>query len=245
MYSEHALKSDRTRAGTADPRACSHNGLVVTPFSEIVSLCRRLEANRGRLEKRRLVAEFLRGVACDEVEHAVAFLTGRPFPASDPRVLSVRGLPAAPAPAPAAGEPLAIRDVAEAFAAVAEASGAGARRIRDERLTALAARARDDERAVLARIIGGEMRTGASDGIVLEAIAEAASVEVAAVRRAALFLGDLSVVAALARRGGAEALRPAPADAGGDRHRLRRGPDGSQRADGRRVQVRWRAGADP
>jgi DNA ligase-1 len=96
--------------------------------------------------------------------------------------------------------------VAEAFAAVAETSGPGARRIRDERLATLAARAGDDERAVLARIIGGEMRTGASDGIVLEAIAEAAAVDVAAVRRAALFLGDLSVVAALALRAGAGAL---------------------------------------
>jgi DNA ligase 1 len=176
----------------------------VTPFSHLVALCRQLEANRRRLEKRRLVAEFLRGVAPDEVEHSVAFLIGRPFSASDARVLSVRGLPAVTAPA--SGDPLAIRDVAEAFAAVAEASGPGSRRIREERLAALVARAQDDERAVLARIVGGEMRTGAADGIMLEAIADAAGVDVAAVRRAALFLGDLSAVAALARRGGAEAL---------------------------------------
>src|SRR5262245_34088614 len=78
------------RPGTRAAR--THNGSM-TPFSEVVSLCRRLEANRGRLEKRRLVAEFLRQVRPDEIEHAVAFLTGRPFPASDPRVLSVRGLP--------------------------------------------------------------------------------------------------------------------------------------------------------
>ena len=59
---------------------------------------------------------------------------------------------------------------------------------------------------MLWRIITGEMRTGVSDGLVLEAIAAAAGVEVAAVRRAALFLGDLSAVATLARTGGAEAL---------------------------------------
>ena len=50
------------------------------------------------------------------------------------------------------------------------------------------------------------MRTGVSDGLVLEAIAAAAGADLAAVRRAALFLGDLSAVAALARRGGAAAL---------------------------------------
>ena len=50
------------------------------------------------------------------------------------------------------------------------------------------------------------MRTGVSDGLVLEAIAAAAGADLAAVRRAALFLGDLSAVAALARRAGAAAL---------------------------------------
>jgi DNA ligase-1 len=179
---------------------------VATSFSEIVSLCQRLESHRGRLDKRRLLAEFLRGIAPEEVEHAVAFLVGRPFPASDPRVLSVRGLPVATAAAPLA--PLSVLDVAEAFASVAEASGAGARRIREERLAALVARVSADERLVLARIVGGEMRTGASEGIVLEAIAEAAHVETAAVRRAALFLGDLSAVAVLALRGGAPEWRP-------------------------------------
>jgi DNA ligase-1 len=175
----------------------------VTPLADLVSLCRQLEASPARIDKRRLVAAFLRRVAPEDVEHAVAFLTGRPFPASDPRVLSARGLPPA---GPPAGEPLAIRDVVEAFAAVAAAAGAGSRRVREERLAALAARAREDERVLLARIIGGEMRTGVSDGTALEAIAEAAGADLGLVRRAALFLGDLSAVAALARTGGAEAL---------------------------------------
>ena len=50
------------------------------------------------------------------------------------------------------------------------------------------------------------MRTGVSDGLVLEAIGRAAGADPATVRRAALFLGDLSAVATLARAGGAEAL---------------------------------------
>jgi DNA ligase-1 len=50
------------------------------------------------------------------------------------------------------------------------------------------------------------MRTGVSDGLVLEAIARAAAVPVAAARRAALLLSDLSTVADLALRGGAAAL---------------------------------------
>jgi DNA ligase-1 len=180
----------------------------VTLFADLAALCQRLETCRGRLEKRRLAAEFLSGVADDEVVTAVAFLTGRPFPSSDPRVLSVRGLPAA-SHVPAA--PLTLGDVAEAFASVAEAGGAGSRRTREERLAALAARAAPLEREILTRIIAGEMRTGLSDGLVLEAIAEAAGAEIAAVRRAALFLGDLSAVASLARAGGPAALAQATA----------------------------------
>ena len=176
----------------------------MTPFGELVSLCRRLADSRGRLEKRRLLAEFLRGLDPAEIESAVAFLTGRAFPASDRRVLSVRGLPAAQ-PVPSS-PPLTIADVAAAFGAVADVAGPGARRLREGQLSSLIERASADEREILGRIVEGEMRTGASEGIVLEAIAEAAGADAELVRRAVLFLGDLSAVAALARRGSAEAL---------------------------------------
>jgi DNA ligase 1 len=176
----------------------------VTPFREFAELGRRLEGSPGRLEKRRLVAEFLRRVGPDEVGLAVAFLTARPFPTSDPRVLGVRGLPRIETSPDAT--PLALADVGDAFAEVAAAAGVGSRRARETRLADLARRASADEREFLDRIIGGELRTGVSHGLVLEAIALAADADIAAVRRAALFLGDLSAVAELARAGGAAAL---------------------------------------
>jgi DNA ligase-1 len=176
----------------------------VTAFADFGALGRRLEATPGRLDKRRLVADFLRAIEPDEVGLAVAFLTGRPFPTSDPRVLGVRGLPR-DVPA-AAGSTLTLGDVGAAFAAVAEAAGAGSRRARETRLMELAARATAEEREFLGRIIGGELRTGVSEGLVLEAIAAAAEAGPDVVRRAALFLGDLSAVATLARAGGGAAL---------------------------------------
>jgi DNA ligase 1 len=176
----------------------------MTRLADLVTLCRALEQTPGRLEKRRLVADFLRAVDADEVATAVAYLTGRAFPASEARVLGVRGLTVA---GPAASAPsLTLSDVADAFSAVADSTGAGSRRVREERLARLAAHATDAERTTLGRVITGEMRTGVSDGLVLEAIGAAAGAEPAAVRRAALFLGDLSAVAALARAGGAAAL---------------------------------------
>jgi DNA ligase-1 len=176
----------------------------VTPFAEFAALCRRLESTRSRLEKLREVADFLARLDPDEITAAVPFLIGRPFPTSDPRVLGMRGMPRGVAPA--ATSSLTLMDVGRTFGVVAEAVGSGSRRAREDALTELAARATDVEQAILARIVGGEMRTGVSDGLVLEAIGLAVGAEPTAMRRAALFLGDLSAVAALARRGGPMAL---------------------------------------
>ena len=176
----------------------------MTAFADFAALGRRLEAAPGRLDKRGLVAEFLGVVEPDEVVLAVAFLTGHPLPTADARVLGVRGLPRGVPPA--AAPTLTLRDVGAVFAAVAEAVGSGSRRARQSLLAELASRATVEEREFLARIIGGELRTGVSDGLVLEAIAAAAGARQDAVRRAALLLGDLGAVAALARAGGAAAL---------------------------------------
>src|SRR5262245_55815218 len=173
-------------------------------FSRFVELCQRLRVTPGRLDKLALLADYLRSLPADAIETAVAFLTARAFPSSDPRVLGVRGLPAVAGDA--VGLPLTLADVAAAFAAGADASGAGSRRNRDELLRALAVRASPEERRILQHIIGGEMRMGVSDGLVLEAIGRAFSAPLETVRRAALLLGDLSEVATLAAQGGAAAL---------------------------------------
>jgi DNA ligase-1 len=120
----------------------------------------------------------------------------------------MRWLPSADATT--AGPPLSFADIAAAFAEVAETHGQGARQSKERLVRQLLARASQAEREILARIVGGEMRTGVSDGLVLEAIAQVAGVDVASVRRAALRLGDLSAVAARAATGGAAALAAAP-----------------------------------
>jgi DNA ligase 1 len=176
-------------------------------LSDLAELRARVAASGGRLEKRRLVAEYLRALQPDDLVRAVTYLSGRAFPASDPRVLNVRGLPASARGGAAAA--LTLADVAQAFAEVAEAAGSGARRVREGRLAGLVARASEAERDLLQRIVYGEMRMGLSEGLVLEAIAEAAGAPPAAVRRAALVTGDLTAVAALALGQGADALAAA------------------------------------
>ena len=109
-------------------------------LARLADLCQRLRASPGRLQKLALLADYLRALPSDAVATAVAFLTGRAFPQSDPRVLGVRWLPPVVRDG-GGGGPLTLADVAAAFAEIAEAGGAGARRLRDERLRALAARA--------------------------------------------------------------------------------------------------------
>ncbi len=177
-------------------------------LSGLAELRAQVTATSGRLEKRRLVAEYLRELTPEDLPRAVTFLSGRAFPASDARVLNVRRLPA-PASIASAFPPLTLADVAEGFGGVADAGGPGARRLRESRLQELAERTSPTERDLLQRIIYGEMRMGLSEGLVLEAIAEAAGVAPAAVRRAALVTGDVTTVATLALVEGAEALAAA------------------------------------
>ena len=59
----------------------------------------------------------------------------------------------------------------------------------------------------LMRIIFGEMRIGAVEGVVLDAIAEATSINPESVRRANMLLGNLAQVAELALTKGAQAVK--------------------------------------
>src|SRR5206468_10426928 len=91
--------------------------------------------------------------------------------------------------------PLKIKDVAEGFAQIAEASGKGSREQKYTRLRELVEMASTHERPILFRLLHNELRIGLHDGLIQEAIARASASELKAVRRAALFLSDLAEVA--------------------------------------------------
>jgi DNA ligase-1 len=182
-------------------------------LAELAGLASALAATRSRLAKRDLAAAFLRRLASGEVADAVAFLTGRPFPASDDRVLDVswatlRRMITDLPPAPESFD-LELADVAAAFARVAAAAGPGSRAEKAAPLRALFTRATPAERELLTRLIHGEMRIGLHEGLVQEAIAAAAGVQPGLVRRAMLARADPAAVARLALEGGEAALRAA------------------------------------
>src|SRR5258705_4621154 len=103
-------------------------------LSELTALRTRVAASPGRLEKRRLVADYLRALSPEDLGLAVTYLSGRAFAVSDPRVLNVRGLPTTTAPSDPspAGErgQLTLAEAAQAVGAVAYAAGPRGRKLR-------------------------------------------------------------------------------------------------------------------
>ena len=99
-----------------------------------------------------------------------------------------------------------MAEVDAALDAVSRLSGSGSVAARRAALTALLARATESEQAFLRALILGDLRQGALAAVVGDAVAKAADVPVAAVRRALMLRGDLGAVAAAALGDGADAL---------------------------------------
>jgi DNA ligase-1 len=180
-------------------------------FSEFAALCYELERTPGRLAKVAAAANYLARLTPGELRPAVAFLSGRPFPVSDPRTLDIgAGAFYRVAEVPQADTSvlpsLKIADVADAFARIAEASGKGSREQKHARLRELVEMTNAEERPILLRLLHSELRIGLHDGLLQEAIARASGSDLTSVRRAALFLSDLAEVAAVALADGPAGL---------------------------------------
>jgi DNA ligase-1 len=181
-------------------------------FAEFGALCYELERTPSRLVKIASASEYLRRLEADEIRSGVAFLSGRPFPVSDPRLLEIGGralfeVSEIPDVERSPAAPLTLKDVAEHFAAIAEATGKGSRREKYARLKELIERANPQERPILFRILDNQLRIGLHDGLIQEAIARASGSDLKTVRRAALFLSDLAEVASIALTEGVAGLQ--------------------------------------
>ncbi len=206
-----------------------------------------------RGEKVAAVADALRRADPDEVSVVVAYLAGE----LRQRRTGVGWASLRDLPAPAAEPGLGVSEVDDLLDEVAALGGPGSQRERAGRVTALFARATEPEQAMLRGLLTGELRQGALEGVMVAAVAVAAEVPQAEVRRAVMLRGDLGPVAEAALDGGAEALarfrlqvgrpiRPmlasTAADVGDALHRLGEAAV-EWKLDGVRVQVH-RSGAD-
>src|SRR4029077_19787328 len=93
-----------------------------------------------------------------------------------------------------------------AFAGIGQVSGPGAQAERRRLLAALWRRTTESERSFLVQLLAGELRQGALEGVMVEAVAQAAEVPAAEVRRALMLGGSLPAVARAALCGSADPL---------------------------------------
>lgn len=157
---------------------------------------------RGRNAKRDLIAELLRSSGGDEVGLVAAWLGG----SLRQRRTGVGWRSLSELPEAADVPSLSVLGVDETLSALEDDSGPGSQGRRRERLAGLMGAATADEQWFLRRLLTGELRQGALDGVVLDAIAVAADVPAATVRRAAMLGGSAAAVAVAAREGGEAAL---------------------------------------
>lgn len=102
---------------------------------------------------------------------------------------------------------LSLMAVQAALDEIAAAEGEGARSRKEALIKQLLSACSPLEAKILTRIVLGETRHGVKEGLLLDAIAKAAGVKAADVRRASMFLGDMGQTAQIAIQSGLEGLR--------------------------------------
>jgi len=173
-------------------------------LSDIVSTSRSVSETSARSDKIRRLAACLRRAEPDDLETAVALLSGAP---RQGRIgLGPATLRAAVPPAAAPAPELTLAEIDAAFDRIARTSGAGSATDRTRQMSQLLARATQDEQDFLLRAVLGELRQGAVEGLMVEAVAQAAGVSIEEIRRARMVCGDLAAVAAVALREGRQGL---------------------------------------
>ncbi len=174
-------------------------------LADLVDTSRSVSEVSGRLEKVRFLASLLTQSSPEEIEIAVAFLSGS---IRQSRIgVGYAALQAAmPETAPESPS-LELVEVDATLTRIASVgAGKGSTGERQRLLRELLARATHEEQSFLFRLVTGELRQGAVEGLMLEAVAKAAGVPAESVRRARMMAGDVSVVAKAALSGDAVQL---------------------------------------
>jgi DNA ligase-1 len=172
-------------------------------LADLVEVSEAVAETRARSAKVALLAETLRRLEPEETQVAVSFLTGKP---RQDRLgagwATVYGIEVEPASEPSL-DVLAVDAVLEGLAATA---GPGSKQRRETLLRELFTAATADEQSFLRGLILRNLRQGALEGVMAEAVASALRVPADRVRRASMLEGDLVAVASRALAEGPDSL---------------------------------------
>jgi DNA ligase-1 len=172
-------------------------------FADVVAASATVAATRSRTAKAAAIADLLGRADGDDVRAATAWLAGETLQGRlGVGWRTLTRLAHDPADSPR----LTVPDVDRALSELAGTTGTGSAARREAVLERLSTAATADEQRFLVRLLTGELRQGALEGVVLDAIATAAGVPAPTVRRAFMLSGSLPDTAATALGGGTEAL---------------------------------------
>src|SRR5699024_5189259 len=206
-----AARTARPAPRTPAQRAWTPRGLrrnsrggtaMAMRLAEVVATSAEVAGTRSRTAKVAALAEALRRCEVEETATVATYLAG----ALVQRRTGLGWRSLQDLPAPAEEPSLTVAEVDSTVARLAALSGPGSQTARRAAVQELFARATAAEQTWLRGAITGEVRQGASEALVQEAVAAAAQVPVAQVRRATMLAGATAPVAAAARAGRTPAL---------------------------------------
>ena len=179
-------------------------------LAEVVEASARVAATPARTAKIAALADLLRRLAPDEVEPAVGFLVGEPrqgrigvgWATLAKRVAARRDADGGES----GGDPVTITELDRVLDQLEETTGSGSVAARATLLDSVLGRATPAEIDFVADLLTGGLRQGALAGVMAEAVAKAAEVPAATVRRACMLAGDLGHTAAIALTEGRDGL---------------------------------------
>jgi len=158
----------------------------------VVETSRRVADTSKRLEKIDLLATLLRQLRPNEIDIVVPFLAGQTrqgkLGVGYAALRDVRT-------SPAANASLEVAAVDQILDSIVAATGSGSQKRRQELLQGMFARSTEAEQQFLVGLLMGELRQGALEGIMAEAVAKASGIPAERVRRAAMMAGDITRVA--------------------------------------------------
>ncbi|HLM04716.1 MAG TPA: ATP-dependent DNA ligase [Blastococcus sp.] len=172
-------------------------------LADVVATSAAVAGTRSRTAKAQAIADLIRRADTGELEPVTAWVAGETLQGR----LGVGWRTLTRSAPPAAGTAfLTVAGVDATLTELAATAGSGSAARRESLVAQLMTAATADEQRFLVRLLTGELRQGALEGVVLDAVATAAGVPATSLRRAFMLSGRLPETAALALTGGVEAL---------------------------------------
>jgi len=178
--------------------------MVMILFSDLIKVSKKVGSTTKKKEKISILAHFFQQARGKEIALAASYLSGQ-LPQARLGI-GWATLQEALEDITDRFRPLSLTEIDRLLEGIAKEVGAGSSEKRLRLLREAFSYLKKNEREFLIKLILGEIRQGASEGLVLEAIAQASSISIDQVRQSFMFSGDIGEIARVAGEEGIAGL---------------------------------------